>query len=34
MIDPITSEVIKSALVYASEEMGLAVRNSAYSPNI
>ncbi|MGC1380846.1 MAG: hydantoinase B/oxoprolinase family protein [Candidatus Baltobacteraceae bacterium] len=34
MIDPITSEVVKSALVYASEEMGLAVRNSAYSPNI
>jgi N-methylhydantoinase B len=34
MIDPITLEVIKSALVYASEEMGIAVRNSAYSPNI
>ncbi len=34
MIDPITVEVIKSALVYASEEMGIAVRNSAYSPNI
>lgn len=33
-IDPIAVEVIKSALVYASEEMGLAVRNSAYSPNI
>jgi N-methylhydantoinase B len=34
MIDPITIEVIKSALIYASEEMGIAVRNSAYSPNI
>ncbi len=33
-IDPITVEVIKSALAYASEEMGIAVRNSAYSPNI
>lgn len=33
-IDPITVEVIKSALIYASEEMGIAVRNSAYSPNI
>jgi N-methylhydantoinase B len=34
MINRITAEVIKSALVYASEEMGLAVRNAAYSPNI
>jgi N-methylhydantoinase B len=34
MIDPITSEVIKSALVYGAEEMGIAVRNAAYSPNI
>jgi N-methylhydantoinase B len=33
-VDPVTVEVIKSALVYASEEMGIAVRNSAYSPNI
>src|SRR5947209_11295340 len=33
-IDPITVEVIKSSLIYASEEMGIAVRNSAYSPNI
>jgi N-methylhydantoinase A/oxoprolinase/acetone carboxylase beta subunit/N-methylhydantoinase B/oxoprolinase/acetone carboxylase alpha subunit len=32
--DNVTFEVIKSALVYASEEMGIAVRNSAYSPNI
>ena len=32
--DPITVEVIKSALVYAAEEMGIAVRNAAYSPNI
>lgn len=34
MIDPITVEVIKNSLMYASEEMGIAVRNSAYSPNI
>ncbi len=33
-LDPITVEVIKSSLIYASEEMGIAVRNSAYSPNI
>jgi N-methylhydantoinase B len=33
-VDPITAEIIKSSLVYASEEMGIAVRNSAYSPNI
>ena len=33
-VDPITSEIIKSSLQYASEEMGIAVRNSAYSPNI
>jgi N-methylhydantoinase B len=32
--DPITTEVIRSALVYAAEEMGIAVRNAAYSPNI
>ncbi|MFN2449703.1 MAG: hydantoinase B/oxoprolinase family protein [Candidatus Baltobacteraceae bacterium] len=33
-VDPVTVEVIKSSLMYASEEMGIAVRNSAYSPNI
>lgn len=33
-VDPITSEVIKNALIYATEEMGIAVRNAAYSPNI
>jgi N-methylhydantoinase B len=33
-IDPITTEVIRSSLIYASEEMGIAVRNAAYSPNI
>jgi N-methylhydantoinase B len=32
--DPVTAEIIKSSLIYASEEMGIAVRNSAYSPNI
>lgn len=34
MIDRITAEVLKSGLIYAAEEMGLAVRNAAYSPNI
>lgn len=33
-IDPITLEVIRGALIYTSEEMGIALRNSAYSPNI
>ncbi|GAC1656770.1 MAG: hydantoinase B/oxoprolinase family protein [Vulcanimicrobiaceae bacterium] len=32
--DPITTALIGSSLTYASEEMGIAVRNSAYSPNI
>jgi len=33
-VDPITVEVIKGALTYAAEEMGIVLRNSAYSPNI
>ena len=33
-MDPVVPELIRSALLYASEEMGIAVRNSAYSPNI
>src|ERR1700680_1348078 len=33
-LDPITAELVASALVYASEEMGIAVRDAAYSPNI
>ncbi len=32
--DPITVEVIRNALAFAAEEMGVALRNSAYSPNI
>jgi N-methylhydantoinase B len=32
--DPVTLQIISNSLVYASEEMGLALRNSAYSPNI
>jgi N-methylhydantoinase B len=32
--DQVTLEIISSSLLYASEEMGLALRNSAYSPNI
>ncbi len=34
MIDPITIEVIRNALSYSAEEMGIALRNSAYSHNI
>jgi N-methylhydantoinase B len=33
-VNPIVADVIAASLVYASEEMGLAVRNAAYSPNI
>ena len=33
-VDPVTVEVIKGALTYAAEEMGIVLRNSAYSPNI
>jgi N-methylhydantoinase B len=33
-MNPITAAIIGSALTYASEEMGLAIRNAAYSPNI
>ncbi|HEY3674554.1 MAG TPA: hydantoinase B/oxoprolinase family protein [Candidatus Tumulicola sp.] len=33
-IGPISAEIVANALAYASEEMGVAVRNSAYSPNI
>src|SRR6201997_699316 len=32
--DPATVEIIRNSLVYASEEMGIALRNSSYSPNI
>ncbi len=33
-VDLVTVEVIKGALIYAAEEMGITLRNSAYSPNI
>ena len=33
-VDPIAAQVIASALIYASEEMGIALRDAAYSPNI
>ena len=33
-VDPVTMEIIKGALIYAAEEMGIALRNSSYSPNI
>jgi len=32
--DPVILQIISNSLLYASEEMGLALRNSAYSPNI
>ena len=32
--DEVTLQIIASSLLYASEEMGIALRNSAYSPNI
>jgi N-methylhydantoinase B len=32
--DPVTLQLICNSLLYASEEMGLALRNAAYSPNI
>ncbi|MCE4622600.1 MAG: hydantoinase B/oxoprolinase family protein [Desulfurococcales archaeon] len=34
MLDKLTVEVIKNAAIYASEEMGIVLRNTAYSPNI
>jgi len=33
-LDASTVEVIKGALIYSAEEMGIALRKSAYSPNI
>lgn len=33
-LDPVTFEVIRNALSYTAEEMGIALRNSAYSHNI
>jgi len=33
-VDPVTVEVVKGALIYAAEEMGIALKKSAYSPNI
>ncbi|MEM4311498.1 MAG: hydantoinase B/oxoprolinase family protein [Nitrososphaerales archaeon] len=34
MVDIITAEVIRGALTYTAEEMGITLRNAAYSPNI
>ncbi|RLF22981.1 MAG: 5-oxoprolinase [Thermoprotei archaeon] len=34
MVDPITVEVVRCCLEYTAEEMGIALRNAAYSPNI
>ena len=34
MVDKTTVEVIRGALVYAAEEMGIALKKAAYSPNI
>jgi N-methylhydantoinase B len=33
-MNPITTAIIASSLAYASEEMGIAIRNASYSPNI
>ena len=33
-VNTTTVEVIKGGLIYTAEEMGIALRNSAYSPNI
>jgi len=33
-VDFTTVEVVKGALIYAAEEMGIALKKSAYSPNI
>jgi N-methylhydantoinase B len=33
-VDLVTVEIIRGALTYAAEEMGIALRNSAFSPNI
>jgi len=33
-LNPITAAIVASSLTYASEEMGIAIRNAAYSPNI
>jgi N-methylhydantoinase B len=33
-LDKITGQIIRRSLLYASEEMGIALRNAAYSPNI
>ena len=34
MIDKLTVELIRNAAIFASEEMGVVLRNTAYSPNI
>jgi N-methylhydantoinase B len=33
-MNPITAAIVASSLSYASEEMGIAIRNASYSPNI
>ncbi len=33
-VDPVTVEVVKHSLIYAAEEMGIVLRNTAFSPNI
>lgn len=34
MVDPFTVEIIKNSTIYVAEEMGIVLRNAAYSPNI
>ena len=33
-LNKITGQIIRSSLLYASEEMGIALRNASYSPNV
>ena len=33
-VDPVTVEVVRGGLIYTAEEMGIALKKSAYSPNI
>lgn len=34
MVDPFTVEVVRNSTIYIAEEMGIVLRNTAYSPNI
>ncbi|HID41663.1 MAG TPA: 5-oxoprolinase, partial [Pyrodictium sp.] len=34
MVDKVTVEVIRHAAIFTAEEMGVVLRNTAFSPNI